>query len=47
MKALGFTGQYDVRRGSSRSTGYVGKPSEDDVRVVVTVEPMGPLDAKS
>ncbi len=44
MKALGFVGRYDVRYEGSRSTGYVGKPSDgDDVEVVVTIRKLPPI----
>lgn len=43
MTDCGLVGRYDVRFEGSRATGYVGKPSGNDVEVVVEIRPLGPL----
>jgi len=40
LTEIGVAGEVDVSMGETRSVQWVGQPSGDDVRIVVTVAPL-------
>jgi hypothetical protein len=47
MNELRLTGAYRIYCGKAMRGSFVGRPSDDDVELVLTIQPMGPLDGRS